>query len=334
MFSSLPVGDDVIAGGVGQRLRNQGEMQLHRPLAGEVGQQVGIFGGNGGCGNFGQAIRVHGHASVRNAVIRSADRAHQHCGGADRGSGDGRGGAVLHGVSIGVEAALLRGELLVEFLIEEDDLALQRCRIERLQTCPGIDRHDLSRQSVGGRGDAAAQRGQDYLLRRARRHSWPLNQCAGLRSANPVRDRCLLQRHFRAQRAHFAGYIFHGLLGLRGTADARTNIVGQMPQFIQRVWIGQRGVSQAPHIGYLRRGPGARPRAENPRHHLLSHGSWRRTWRRSLGGEENRTENENRAESKGEGGKRTGNPPQAAEKESSGGGSRTEMGQMSGKHAR
>ena len=128
VFGSLPVGDDVEAGGVGQGLRCEGEVHGDGTLAGEVGEQVGVFGGDGGGGDFVDARGVHGHAGVGDAVVGSADGADEDGGGADAGSGDGSGGAVLDGVAVGVDAAFLGGELLVEVVVEEEDFAFERWR--------------------------------------------------------------------------------------------------------------------------------------------------------------------------------------------------------------
>ena len=73
VLSSLPVGDDIEAGGVGKGLGGESEMEANGALAGEVAEQVGVFSGNCSGRNFGDAIGIRGETGMREPKIRSAD---------------------------------------------------------------------------------------------------------------------------------------------------------------------------------------------------------------------------------------------------------------------
>src|SRR6185369_6244581 len=86
---------------------------------------------------------------------------------------------------------------------------------------------------------------------------WPRYQFRGFDATNPMRNGRLLQSHFRAQRPHFGGNVIYGLLRLGRAADARADIVGQMTQLIEGIWINERGIAKPLHCGDLSRRPGA-----------------------------------------------------------------------------
>ena len=50
MLGTFEVGDYVVAGGFRERLRGEGEMEADGALGGEVVDEVGVFGGEGGVG--------------------------------------------------------------------------------------------------------------------------------------------------------------------------------------------------------------------------------------------------------------------------------------------
>ena len=257
VLSSLPVGDDVEAFGVGESLRGEGEVQRDRALAGEVLEQVGVFCGDGGGGNLGHAVGILGEAGMGKAKIRSPNRAHQHGHRARGGSGNGASAAVDHPPAVGVEAAALGGQLLVEFVVEEQDLAFHRALGEGGKLLPVVHDDDLGGKAFRGRGHAAAQGGKDDFLGDAGRLTGPGNHFSRLQAAHPVRDLGLFERDFRAQGAHFGGHVVHGLLGLRRAAQAGADIVGEMAQFGEGVGVLKGGITQALHGSQLLGGPGA-----------------------------------------------------------------------------
>jgi hypothetical protein len=77
MFATLQIGDDVIAGSVGQLLRSEGEMHADRALRGKMSDQIGIFRGDGTGGNPGRETE----AGVGQTEVGASDRADQsgHC---------------------------------------------------------------------------------------------------------------------------------------------------------------------------------------------------------------------------------------------------------------
>ncbi len=110
MFAAFQIGDHVIASGVGQFLRSEGEVHAHVSLGGEVGDQVAVFGGDGACGNScGDA-----EAGVRQAEVGAADGAYQ-CGHrAQVGCGFWTGGAVADRFAVGHEGHASLGFALIE----------------------------------------------------------------------------------------------------------------------------------------------------------------------------------------------------------------------------
>ena len=156
-----------------------------RSASSAVTAAAGIFSTPGG---------VHGHAGVGDAIVSSADRADEHGGGSDRGACDRRGGAVLHGIAVGVDAAFLGGKLLVELVIEEEDLSLKRRGVEGFQRGPVVDCDDFGGETIGWSGDAAAERGEDHFLRGARSHALPIDQLR----RSPRREPSVGRRFFRA----------------------------------------------------------------------------------------------------------------------------------------
>ena len=90
MLGAFEVGDDVVAGFVRELLRSQREMHADFALGSEVGDEVGVFGGDG-CGgdSCGKA-----ESGVRKAVVSTADGADQGGDSAEIGGGFRPGSAI------------------------------------------------------------------------------------------------------------------------------------------------------------------------------------------------------------------------------------------------
>jgi hypothetical protein len=188
-------------------------------------------------GNLFDAIGVHGLTGVWNAVVCTANRADQHSRSTHRRSGDRSGGAVLHSIAVGIDAAFLSGKLLVELVVEEENLAFHSRWIERLERSPAIDDYHLGSKAVRRRGDAAAEHSKNHLLRGAGRHVFPIDNGRRLCAANPMRNGGFLQGDFRAKGTHLCSDVFDSLLRLRRTTDAWADIVREMTQLVERIGI-------------------------------------------------------------------------------------------------
>ena len=156
-------------------------------------------------GIFGRLRVVHGHAGVGQAEIRAADGADEHGNRSVCRAKDGRGHAIDHRLAVGFKAVALGGEALVELFVEEQNFAFDRIGAERLEVVEGVDDDDVGGESVGGRCDAAAEGGEDDLLRGVGRHPRPRDELAGLRSAHPVGDAGFFERDLCAERTHLGG---------------------------------------------------------------------------------------------------------------------------------
>ena len=119
MFGAFQVGNDVVAGFVRKFLGRQSKVHADFALRGKVGDEVGVFGGDGGGGDSGGKAET----GVRKAVIGAADGAHESGDCAEIGGGFGSGAAVADGFPIGGEGESSGGFLLVENFVEENDFS-------------------------------------------------------------------------------------------------------------------------------------------------------------------------------------------------------------------
>src|ERR1035438_4013988 len=124
VLSSLPVGDDVVAFCVGQRLRAEREVELDWALTGQVFEQVGVLGCDGSRWDLGDTGGVLSEAGMWKPVVRTANGAHQYSRRAHRCAGDGSSAAVDHPAAVRLQPTTLTGEFLVELVVEEQNLAL------------------------------------------------------------------------------------------------------------------------------------------------------------------------------------------------------------------
>src|SRR5882757_303742 len=83
MLAALDVGDDIGAFDIGQCLWGDNEVHARLPLRREVGDQIGIFCRDRRRWYFGNAVFVIGLTSMRNTIVRSADRTNQTGGRAE-----------------------------------------------------------------------------------------------------------------------------------------------------------------------------------------------------------------------------------------------------------
>ena len=124
-LAARQVGDDVVAVGVGQRLRRQGELHRQRAARGQSLDQERVLDRDGRRRDRRRAGRPVGRAGVRDAVVRAADRAHQRRGGAELREQRRRAKARLAALAVGVAGQAVVGERLVEGHADEDDPALR-----------------------------------------------------------------------------------------------------------------------------------------------------------------------------------------------------------------
>ena len=257
VLGSLPVGDDIVAVGIGEGLRGEGEVQLYRALGGEIGEHVGVFSGDGGSGDFGDVGSVFGEAGVGEAVVGAANGADEDGDGSDGGTGDGACAAVDDSASVGFQAFAFGSEFLVELVVEEQDFAIDCAGRERGELLPVADDDDFGIEAVGRRGHAAAERGEHYLLGGSGRLAGPGDDFGGFSAADPVGDFGFFESDFSAESAHLGGNIFNGLACLGGTGEPRADVVSEVTKLVEGVGIFHGRVAKFFHDGELLGLPGA-----------------------------------------------------------------------------
>ena len=99
VFGAFEIGDYVVAGFVRKLLRSEGEVHADFALGGEMDDQVGVFGGDGGGGDSGGEAE----SGVRETVVGTADGANQGGDCAEIGGGFGSGAAIADGLAVGGE---------------------------------------------------------------------------------------------------------------------------------------------------------------------------------------------------------------------------------------
>ena len=276
MLRALPVCNHVRRLHRRQRLGRQGQVHLHLALRCQILQQIGVFGSHGGRGNLLQSGRVVRHAGMRQPVVCTAHRTHQRGNRAQRSRNTRGSTAIDHRFTVCLIAPALGCQIFVEVLVEEQDLSFYRIFRETLQIGEGIDNNDRRIDAFLWCRYAAAQCSQHDLLRGLWRHARPVRKLSRFFAAHPVRHSGLLDGHRSAQRAHLARHPLHCMLRLRGPGEPRTDVVGQVAQFCQRIRIVQCRVAQPLHVVDLRR----RPRARRLVEHLCNAGLRRLRGRR------------------------------------------------------
>ena len=191
------------------------------------------------------------------AKVRSAHRPYKNRSGANGSCGDGACAAIDHTADVGVKAVSLRGQLLVERVIEEQNFAFHSIGRKGVELLPIADDDNLGGQTLRRCGHTAAESRQDDLLRGSGCLSGPGDELSLLFTANPVRNGGFLECDFGAQSPHLAGDVVHRLLGLGRAAEARADVVGEMSELVQRVGIAHGGVAQLLHGRQLVGAPGA-----------------------------------------------------------------------------
>ena len=81
-------------------------------------------------------------------------------------------------------------------------------------------------------------------MRRAGRLPWEFGQGGALLAAHPMRYHHFLESHLEADRLEFVGHVIDRFLGLRGTAQARANVIRQMRHLTVGVVARQGGLLQ------------------------------------------------------------------------------------------
>ena len=141
------------------------------------------------------------------------------------------------------------GQFLVEFAIEDQDLALHRAGPQSAKLLPIVNDYDLGGKAIGWCGHAAAQRGEHDLLRSSRRLTEPRDQLARLDSAHPVRNLGLFESDVGSQQAHLRRDVVDSLFGLGRAAQPWTDIVGEVAQFVEGIGVRKSSIAQALHGG-------------------------------------------------------------------------------------
>src|SRR5882724_1503686 len=119
MLAAFEVGDHVVADGVGKHLRSENELHGYAALLDQVGDEVGIFRGDGSSGNAGRSAE----AGVRQPIVRAAHGANERSCGTESFGGFSSFCAIGDGAAVSVEGETLGGKALVELFVEEHDAA-------------------------------------------------------------------------------------------------------------------------------------------------------------------------------------------------------------------
>jgi hypothetical protein len=126
MLRSFPICNHVMAFRARQRLGSQRKPHANWTLLRKVGEQIGIFGCNRGCGKRPPVRARKRRAGMRQAIIRSAHRADEHCRGTHACRDDGTRCSIYDCFPVRGSTIALCRELLVVTFVEEQDFAL-RC---------------------------------------------------------------------------------------------------------------------------------------------------------------------------------------------------------------
>ena len=236
MFGTFEIGDYVVAGFIRKLLRCQSEVHADFAFRGEMGDQVGVFGGDGG----GRDSGGEAESGVRESVVGIGYGADQGGNGAEISGGFGSGSAIADGLAIGGESLSADGLLLVEDFIEEDDLAGDLVAAESLKFFEGVDGDYVCGEAICGCSRASAEGGEDNLLRGGGHHAGILDQGGGFGAAYPVRHGDGLEADIEAEVAKFFGYVFCSGAGLGRAGGAGSDVLGEVREFAVGVVVVQR----------------------------------------------------------------------------------------------
>ena len=209
-------------------------------LLGEIGEEVGVFSGDGGGRNSGGIAC----ASVWETKVGGAERT------SERGDGSESFGvlralaAIGIGAAVGVERIALRGHALVEFFVEENDAAGNFFTAEGVEFGEIVDDDNFGGEAFGRSGGAVSESGEDDFLRGAGSHAGESGELGVFFAADPMRDHDFLKFYVEAEFFQFTGNILDGLLGLRRAGDARADIFGEVSDLTPGVVAGESGVAE------------------------------------------------------------------------------------------
>src|ERR1035438_6728558 len=222
VFAAFQVGDDVVAGRVGQFLWGKSEVHADLALRGKMSDQAGVFGGD----RAGGKSRGKAEAGVGQAKVCGPDGAAYRAGRAQVGRGFGSGCAIANGFTVRDKRHSGGGFLLVENFIEEDDFSGDLVVAEGFQFVEVVDDDHVGSDAVGRRGSASAESGENHLLRGACGLACVFGELGGFSAANPVRNFDFLQVDIQTKRAQFGGNVIDGGFGLQRSGGARANVFG------------------------------------------------------------------------------------------------------------
>ena len=108
MLRAFQVADYIVADCVGKLLRREQKSHPSRPLWREKRHEVSILSRHRGRRNLGNIFRVIGLTGMRQPILRSTNRAHKRCDGAQLCRGTGCVGAIFHCLSVSFATMALR----------------------------------------------------------------------------------------------------------------------------------------------------------------------------------------------------------------------------------
>ncbi len=194
MLASLQIGDDVVAGDVGQSLRREDKVHAHPTLPGEMLDEVRVFGGEGRSGNSGGCAV----ASMREAEVRATD------GADDRGyCAESRGGlsairAVDNRFAIGFEGRAGKGFAFIVGNVIENNLSGNSFARQRGELRETMHNDNLGIEAISGGCGTSTERGQHNFARRVRAFPGEFGELGFFFTTHPMRNLCRLKSDFEA----------------------------------------------------------------------------------------------------------------------------------------
>ena len=213
-LTSGPVGDHIVAVGIGQHRGSEQQFERDRALRGQPCHQVGIFRRQRAGRDRGLPVLEHRDAGVRQTIVRAAHRTDQRGACAQRCRLRCTRAAILHGTAIGLEGIAIVCQSLIEMLVEQHDAA-RHFAGAALELIEIVDDDDTRRKALGRRGRREPQRHYVQPLAEPGRSAGILNQFRLFGAAHPVRHLCRLQSHRCTKRAHRGGDLADGRIQLR-----------------------------------------------------------------------------------------------------------------------
>ena len=261
MLAAFDIGDHVCAFHVGQCLRRQHQFHFYRALLHKIDNHLRVLRSDCAPRDLRRIVRVSRLTSMRDSIIRAANRSNQTRARTEPRCRDRTSPTVKNSLFIRCAAAAFGGHLFIEGIIEQNNFArdfFARQRFQLIQISYGD--HVLG-NSIRRRRDASAKCAQNNLLRRVLRLTWPLNQLRVFFAADPVRHQYFLQLHFAADRFQFACDVLNRFSRLRRSAQPRPDVVRQMRDLPKRIIAVQRRLLQPFQISQRLRRKNNRRRA-------------------------------------------------------------------------